>query len=273
MKHTKIYGEFQIMKIKKYTVYTDKKGIDLRFACVSDLHARPFHKALEAVKKIEPDVILLPGDIVEIAAEYMNERNQNGLNFLSEAAKIAPCYYTYGNHEIYFSHAKGEETHTPDSSLGEEYLEKIKSYGIHVLNDSFEHLDMKGKGDGIIIGGLVCGRDMDPKLNCPEPDLDFLKSFSERDGIKILLCHYPHYYEKYVKNTKTDLMLSGHAHGGQWRILGRGVYAPHQGLFPKYTSGIHDGRHIISRGAANNVKPIPRFFNPCEVLEITLKSK
>jgi predicted MPP superfamily phosphohydrolase len=67
--------------------------------------------------------------------------------------------------------------------------------------------------------------------------------------------------------------LSGHAHGGQWRIFGRGVFAPHQGLFPKYTSGLHDEKLLISRGASNNVPLIPRFFNPREVLDIHIISK
>ena len=158
-------------------------------------------------------------------------------------------------------------------ALGDKYLELIASYGIHLINDRYETVNIENKCENLIIGGLVCGRDMDPDLDCKHPDLAFLKVFSEQAGIKILLCHYPHYYEKYVKATNVSLMLSGHAHGGQWRIFGRGVYAPHQGLFPKYTSGLHDGRHIISRGAANNVKPIPRFFNPCEVLKIDLKTK
>lgn len=261
------------MKIKKYTIYTEQTGVNLRFACVSDLHARPYEKVIDAIKKICPDAVLLPGDIVEIAAEYMNERNQNGLGFLREVAKLAPSYYTYGNHEIYFSHAKGNESNTPDKALSEKYLDMIRSFGIHLINDRYEKLEAKEPSANILVGGLVCGRDMDPELNCKDPDLNFLNKFSDADGIKILLCHYPHYYEKYVKGKNIDLVLSGHAHGGQWRIFGRGVYAPHQGLFPKYTSGIHDGKHIISRGAANNVKPIPRFFNPCEVLEINIKSK
>ncbi len=264
------------MKTTKHSIITEKKGINIKLAVVSDLHARPYKKVLESVKRINPDIILLPGDIVEIAAEYMDKRNQNGLEFLREAVCIAPTYYCYGNHEIFFSHAKGDNSHTPDPKLGQIYLDKIKSYGVHVINDSYERIISNNGSDqayDLFVGGLVCGRDMDPALNQKEPDLNYLSRYNAESGYKILLCHYPHYYERYLKNTDFDLIFSGHAHGGQWQIFGRGVYAPHQGLFPKYTHGIHDGRHIISRGAANNVAPIPRFFNPCEVLEIDIISK
>jgi predicted MPP superfamily phosphohydrolase len=263
------------MKITNYSINTNKKGIDMNFACVSDLHARPYKKVVDALKSLNPDAVLLPGDIVEIAAEYMRERNQNGLNFLKECSLIAPCFYTYGNHEIFFSHAKGENSKTPDASLEKVHHDVVLSYGINLINDSYTAFCKKtddGVENKVLIGGLVCGRDMDPALNMPLPDLDFLQKYSDTDGFKILLCHYPHYYNKYVKETNIDLMLSGHAHGGQWRIFGRGIYAPHQGLFPKYTSGLHDSRHIISRGAVNNVSPIPRFFNPCEILCIKVKS-
>lgn len=264
------------MRITKHSITTDKKGIDVRLAVVSDLHSRPYKKVIEAVRSIKPDAILLPGDIVEIAAKYMNERNRNGLEFLRESATVAPTYYCYGNHEIYFSHAKGGNPHTPDPELEKTYLEKIRSYGVHVINDTYEQIktaNASDKADGLYVGGLVCGRDMDPTLDQKEPDLRFLSRYGHVSGYKILLCHYPHFYEKYLKNTDFDLVFSGHAHGGQWQIFGRGIYAPHQGLFPKYTHGLHNGRHIISRGAANNVAPIPRFFNPCEVLEIQIVSK
>ena len=258
------------MKISRYVITTKKSNIDLRLAVVSDLHARPFDKVIEALIKIKPDAILLPGDIVEIATEYMANRNRNGLCFLQEASRIAPCYYCYGNHEIYHSHAKKGERPSPEQSVSGQYLDKIRSFGVHLVNDTFEHLD---GNESVLIGGLVCGREMDPALNVSAPNLEFLKEYDEKEGFKILLCHYPHYYESILKDSHFDLILSGHAHGGQWRFLGRGIYAPHQGIFPKYTSGIHDGRHIISRGCVNNARPIPRFFNPCEVLELCVVSK
>ena len=260
------------MKITNYSILTDKEGIDLKLAVVSDLHARPYKKAVKALKQISPDIILLPGDIVEIAAEYMSKRNENAMEFLKECIDIAPTYYCRGNHEIYYSHAKFGHSKTPDRALDAESSKLILSYGINAVNDSYVQVVLKNETP-IFIGGMVCGRDKDPALNSPIPDLEFLSEFDKVSDFKILLCHYPHYYEKYLKDTTFDLILSGHAHGGQWRIFGRGVFAPHQGLFPKYTSGIYDNRHIISRGVANNVKPIPRLFNPCEVVEINIKSR
>ena len=261
------------MKVTEYEIRTDKSGIDMRFAVVSDLHARSYKKIIDALKSISPDAILLPGDIVEIAAEYMDKRNQNGLRFLEEAVHIAPCYYCYGNHEIYYSHAKWGRTGRPQPDLSREYMERILTCGVHVINDSCETFKVGSYKGEISIGGLVCGWDTDPKFESKGIDRDFLKKFDETDNFKLLLCHYPHYYEEYLKETGVDLVLSGHAHGGQWRLFGRGVYAPHQGLFPKYTSGIHDGRHIISRGASNNVKPIPRIFNAPEILDLRIISK
>ena len=266
------------MKISRYKIETYKKGINLKIAVVSDLHARPYKKVVEALERIKPDAILMPGDIVEIAADYMNKRNQNGLNFLNAASRIAPCYYCYGNHEIFYSHAKFGHPKTPDPKLESQYLDLIKSYGINMVNDRYVELVTSRENDNrdevkLLVGGLVCGRDMDPALNMPLPNLDFVSEFNAEDGLKILLCHYPHYYEKYFKGSTFDLILSGHAHGGQWRFFGRAIYAPHQGILPQYTSGIYDNRHIISRGASNNIKPIPRLFNPCEVLEIRIESK
>ena len=199
----------------------------------------------------------------------MKKRNLNAFKFLEKISTIAPIYYCFGNHEIYYSHTPKEINRVPNKDMEAETLQKVRELGIHLINDSFEIMEHSGD-DKILVGGLVCGRDMDPALDTSKPDLDFLSSYDKEDAFKILLCHYPHYYEPYLKDTSFDLMLAGHAHGGQWRFFGQGIYSPHQGLFPKYTSGIYDGRFIINRGAINNSKPIPRFFNPCEILEITL---
>ncbi len=260
------------MKITEYSIFTRKAVGQFTAACVSDLHARKADKVIEALESFDTDVILLAGDILEVSNEYMRERNNEAFRFLEKIVNIAPVYYCFGNHEIYFSHARKGSDRVSAPSLAEENTAKLTSLGIHLVNDRCEKLITK-EGKEICIGGLVCGRDMDPDFCGKAPDEDFLRSFEEKAAFKLLLCHYPHYYEKYIKNASIDLTVSGHAHGGQWRIFGRGVYSPHQGLFPKYTSGLYDGRFIISRGAVNNSRPIPRFFNPTEILKIDISEK
>ncbi len=255
------------MKITKYDICTDKICRDLKVACISDVHARKALNVANAVNEMRPDIILLAGDILEISVDYMKERNEYAMELLGKMSQIAPSYYCFGNHEIYYSHARRGQQRISDPQLQKDHIDRIKSLGIHIINDKTESFE------DILIGGLVCGYDTDPNSTVRTPNVDFLREFDEKDGFKILLCHYPHYYNKFLKNTSFDLIVSGHAHGGQWRFFGRGVYSPHQGLFPKYTSGIYDNRFIISRGACNNQKPIPRFFNPCEVLEINIKKK
>ena len=256
------------MKITEYTIKTAKLNKKLYIATVSDLHARNPQRVISALKKISPDLILLPGDILEVANEYMDKRNKNAIFFFREAVKIAPCYYCFGNHEIYYSHTKREENKVPNNKMLKDILEQIKSFGVHIVNDSYDTVRISDSP--MLIGGLVCGKDTDPALNQPEPNLKFLDEYSQINGFKILLCHYPHYYEKYLGKTDFDMILSGHAHGGHWNFFGQGIYAPHQGIFPKYTRGIHFGRLIISTGAVNNTKPIPRFFNSPEILKITI---
>ncbi|MBE6646758.1 MAG: hypothetical protein E7611_03845 [Ruminococcaceae bacterium] len=257
------------MKITQYEISTSKINGKVTIACVSDLHARKSDKVISALRALSPDLILLAGDIFEVANEYMEKRNINSFEFISKAVGIAPVYYCFGNHEIYYSHAMKEKDRIPEEAMAKEYINKISDTGVNLINDKFTEFALKN-GEGLLIGGLICGRDKDP-AQAKEFDEIFLEKFAKIPGFKILLCHYPHYYEKHLKDTDFDLILSGHAHGGHWRFFNRGVYAPHQGLFPKFTFGMHDGRLIISTGAVNNSKPIPRFFNPTEILKITIR--
>ncbi len=257
------------MKITQHTINTPKIKGNITVACVSDLHGRPADKVISALISISPDLILLAGDIFEVANKYMEKRNANAFKFLEEVVGIAPVYYCYGNHEIYYSHTKKEKDRLPEKEMWDEYLKRIRDIGVNVINDSF--MEINGyEGSGLYAGGLVCGRDKDPRSSY-EFDKSFLDEYAVISGFKMLICHYPHYYEKHLKATDFDLIVSGHAHGGHWRIFNRGVYAPHQGLFPKYTAGIYDRRFIISTGAVNNSKPIPRFFNPTEIIKINIQ--
>jgi predicted MPP superfamily phosphohydrolase len=144
-----------------------------------------------------------------------------------------------------------------------EWRDKIISTGATLLDEDFVMYN------GIAIGGMGSGLLNPGRV----PKYPWIPNFAKNDCYKILLCHQPEYFDRFLRPYDIDLFVSGHAHGGQWRIFGRGVYAPDQPLFPKYTSGLHEDRLIISRGVANSAKPIPRFFNPCEVVIISVKSK
>jgi predicted MPP superfamily phosphohydrolase len=119
---------------------------------------------------------------------------------------------------------------------------------------------------GIRIGGLSSAWE--------KPDLAFLDRFEREDGYRVLLCHHPEVWRDYVDGRDIDLTLCGHAHGGQIRLFGQGLFAPGQGLLPRYTGGLYEGPHgnmIVSRGLANTAPPpIPRLFNPREVVTIRL---
>ena len=229
------------LKITEYKVLADVKE-DLTLLFFSDTHNCQNESLLKILRQEKADAVLCGGDIIHNHLMY-----KNGFEFLSESAKLLPTFCSLGNHEWGY--------------LGELRSDIIKT-GVTLLDNEFVSFK------GINIGGLTSAyfRMAEGMV----PDTDFLTSFSQLDGYKLLLCHHPEYYPKYIKDLPIDLILSGHAHGGQWRLFGRGAYAPGQGILPKYTSGIYDGRLIVSRGIGN-VYPVPKINNPPEVLKIKIQ--
>lgn len=229
-----------------YSIYSPKitqKGIKATF--VSDLHncKNQANLALESISQHKPDFILFSGDAVNrISAKY-----DISLDFLEKASKIAPVFYSMGNHEL----------------IGgfEDFTEEAKKRGVIVLDN--EYTEFKG----ICIGGLsfICDWENDKtkeKREC------FLSEFSSLDGYKLLLSHVPAYYTEFLRGKDIDLILSGHSHGGQIGLGKRGIYAPDQGLFPKYVGGFYENRLIVTRGLGQAVA-LPRFFNPYETVYIS----
>ena len=254
------------MKITEYNIQTQKPSTDLKIAVVADLHAKNPVRVIAALQQIKPDVILCAGDMFECFEEKNSKINQNGFDFFEQSVKIAPTYYCFGNHEIEGQYCEDYPEISGYKSIPPHIIEWLSEIGVHTVFDSFILLN-----ENIAIGGLLSGSHRDNG----EPNLDFVNDFSALSQYKILICHHPEYYEKYLSDNDIDMILSGHAHGGQWRFFGHGIFAPSQGLFPKYTSGIHNGKLIISRGCSNSTRPIPipRLFNPTEVLSIQIKSK
>ena len=107
-------------------------------------------------------------------------------------------------------------------------------------------------------------------------DVDEVLKAHEVTTFQILLSHRPELFEMYV-NRSMDLVFSGHAHGGQFRLpfVGNGLVAPNQGLFPKYSEGLHikkDTTMVVSRGLGNSIVPL-RLFNQPEIVCATLRGK
>ncbi|MBR6650143.1 MAG: metallophosphoesterase [Clostridia bacterium] len=241
------------MEITKTEIYSTKIKNEYKIAVVADLHNRTFNDVIKVLEKMKPDYILIPGDLTHnLDKDNSLVSCKTGLSFLEKSAQIAKTYYSVGNHE---------------RRVSSECAEFIEQTGAILL-------DNETAVDGeITFGGLSTGLFENRYGPTPPPDLDYLSKFAKEDGFKLLLCHHPEYYPEYIRETDIDLTVSGHAHGGQWRVFGQGIYAPGQGLFPKYTSGLYEDRLYVSRGLTNTAFPIPRFFNRTELTFIYLKKK
>lgn len=243
------------------TFYRVRSGLpeNIRIALVADLHAGKPWDAIEVLKKCSPDYILLAGDILEGLDGTKDEINKDAFFIFEECVRIAPTFYSTGNHEdggVNSGTRKWNTSLEKDRVYTEENIKRIEATGVTMLVNSYV------MRDGIAFGGLASG------IICKDaiPDIDFLQEFAKADAPKILISHHPEYYDKYIKELDVDLTVSGHAHGGQWRFFGRGVYSPGQGLFPKYTSGVYDNRLVVTKGLKKGF--IPRIFNPREIVII-----
>lgn len=202
----------------------------------------------------KPDLILIPGDLTE--QREIRAGGAESLRFLAALRELAPVVYAAGNHEVGCFHADNPDRRPSPQPLPADYRAALAACGVLSVEN-----ECRGQ-NGILFCGLGTG--IHDGKN--EPDAALLDRFRALppDPVKILLCHHPEYYPAYLADLGMDLIVCGHAHGGQWRLFGRGIYAPGQGLFPRYTSGLHGGVCVISRGLSGCTR-IPRIFNPPEI--------
>lgn len=254
-----IYGN-QHIEVNEMTIRCDNLPGDFsgfKIAHISDLHNAQFGKEntrlLSSIKESSPDIIVITGDIVD----YYRTDVQIARDFINDASDIAPVYYVTGNHEF----RVGEENRIDSVPLND---------NITILHNEDVML-RKGKDEIQLIG--VDDPDYMATGYSEEYLNNELKKYSNNEHFKILLSHRPELFEVYVKNDM-DIVFSGHAHGGQFRlpIIG-GIYAPHQGVFPKYDSGLYTESNtnlVVSRGLGNSAFPF-RLNNPPEIIIVTLK--
>ena len=250
------------LKTVTYSVESDKISQSVRIALITDLHGCWYGKEqenlLRAVEQENPDIILLGGDIFDDEVPY--EKSEITVEKL---AKKYPCYYVSGNHEYW-------------SNDIENILEILKKHGVTILSAACETVQLNGQNINI------CGVDDPDVVRYTKDGVPFEKQLSkvEEDcangAFTVLLSHRPEFAETY-QEYKFNLVLTGHAHGGQWRIPGilNGLFAPNQGLFPKYAGGRYDFEEqtlIVSRGLARESTFAPRIFNRPELVIIDLES-
>lgn len=206
----------------------------------------------------------------------MHEKHEfsEGSVFLKKASEIAPVFYSPGNHEWYFT--KEDQKVFSENRIFLLENEDICWNLVEKCLVSEQERGHNSKTGNVMKNGCNTGIE-----NVPEKiirigglatryDLDWLHAYASKPGYKILICHHPEYYRRYIKDTEWDtfdLIVSGHVHGGQWRLGQHGVLAPGQGLFPKYCYGCYDKKLIVSAGLSNTAC-IPRFGNPTELVMI-----
>ncbi|MBQ1261487.1 MAG: VanZ family protein [Clostridia bacterium] len=224
-----------------------------RIAVLSDLHRAKADGVIALLREEKPDLILIPGDL--IGSKRLQDPTAEGYVLLKAAADLAPTFYSLGNHEISCAKSHLPFSHPRPVPLSDEVRTRIRACGATLLeNESVLHKGMR-----------LCGLSSGIHGRKSSPDKEALASFEQAEEVRILLCHHPEYFAPYVSSTGIELTVCGHAHGGHWRFLGRGLYAPGQGLFPKYTGGVHEGKCVISRGLGDHTG-IPRIANPPEIV-------
>lgn len=238
---------------ENHKIQTDFNGF--KIIHLSDLHNKSFgknqSKLIAKINTLNPDIIVITGDIINSHKKDTN----NAFILLNELTKLYPIYYVPGNHEA-------------RRSDYQKLLLNIENLGIIVLNNTTCSININNSK--INIYGLEYDF-----FNCKNHfSTDILKSVDEK-YFNILLSHGPHYFDYYAK-FKFDLIFSGHEHGGQFRIplIKKGIYAPSEGLFPKFSEGIHRKHNstlIVSRGLGNSRFPF-RLFNLPEILLIEFKT-
>lgn len=237
------------LRVVSYEVPSEKVAAPVRLAVLADLHSCEYgegqQKLLDAVAAQDPDAVALVGDIVD---DVLPE--ENAWTTVSALTAQWPCFYVTGNHEWW-------------SGEAERICREMEALGVHVLQGDAVTAELNGQEI------TFCGID-DPDSGASEQELSQLKERDKEDGFTILLAHRPEEISSYLSGAY-DLILSGHAHGGQWRIPGilNGLYAPNQGLFPAYAGGRYpfDGTvFLVSRGLARESTRIPRIFNRPEVV-------
>lgn len=231
-----------------------------RIAQISDLHNAQFGKdnanLLEKLQSCKTDIIVLTGDLVD---SYQTDIAVS-IAFAQKAAEIAPVYYVTGNHESRISQYNA-------------LLEGLSDSGVTILQNASVTLE-KGGEQITLLGVQDPSFQTDYLFGDAQSVMDSVLSqmMADTQGYTILLSHRPELFDIYAENG-VDLVLTGHAHGGQFRLpFVGGLIAPGQGFFPEYDAGVFTSNHtsmVLSRGIGNSILPL-RINNRPEIVVVEL---
>lgn len=265
--YTLVYISNNCLIIKKYNIKNKKIPNEFdgfKIVHISDVHSKIFgknnEKVIQKINKINPDVVLMSGDIVD-----KREKNiDRFINMYKDIYLNYPVYYSIGNHERKLGYVKYKE-----------YLEKLKKLGVHVIVNGKEKL-VKNK-DEIVINALKFRENMQPKKLTLDRKNKYITYMYDKlkniDSTKfnILIAHDPENFKLY-KELGVDLVFSGHVHGGLIRFGKMCLLSPRRKFFPKYSYGKveEDSTTIVTSSGMGNASIPIRMFNRPEIVEVIL---
>lgn len=232
--------------------YTAENALGIKIAHLSDMHfpyqSDSFDALLPTLADFSPDIVVVTGDAFDARAEKNDLAALS--SFFSRLTSLYKVYAVIGNHEI-------------GSPLLEDYVEVCKNNAITLLNDEFVILPF-GKSK-VLIAGVKDGR-LPTEKNIPG-----ITDAANASDFRVLLAHRPEKINSYAEQG-FDVAFCGHAHGGQIRFFGKGLYSPDQGFFPRYTSGVYRYKNttmLLSRGLGDRNCEL-RIFNPYHIILATI---
>lgn len=242
------------LTLRTYTVASPKLTAEVRLAVVTDFHSSDNADDVAAMTaSCAPDAVLMVGDMFD--DDTQNRPTERTLSLMRQLSALYPCYYVSGNHEAW----TGEM---------DALYQQTEEAGVTVLRMSSGVLTVRGQR--IALCGIPDPYEM-VFSGAPDTEEQLRQAMENVDSadFTVLLAHRPELLAKYAQ-FPLDLVVSGHAHGGQVRIPGvlNGLYAPNQGWFPKLAGGAYTQGGttlIVSRGLAVRTR-LPRIFNRPEVV-------
>lgn len=252
------------LEISHYRIKSDELPSQFdgfRIVHISDFHCDKTAGLIDAIRNEKPDVICATGDMAHDIGSY-----EPFINLLIAMIDIAPVYIVSGNHDVWRSDYKEMVKRCRD--LGAIYLEDERIF----INKADDKIAITGISDPFSSVGVTINENIDKSL----------EKLTKYDGYEIVLFHRANFLDKF-KNRGYNLVLSGHMHGGQFRIpkVG-GVVSPKTNFndktkifFPKYFGGEYvdeNTKMIVSRGIGNPTF-LPRVFNRPEICSIILNKE